>query len=475
MRSKALRVAVIRGIALAALLPLSFVGRAAAEDDPETSYLDRLLNDGLPPLYQDGDTVLRPVWSLQTMMAHEGHPGWGGSQALYGEVGNNWFEWGFLGGLDGTLDLVSAGLLDARLTAVASLTGGGLDAGGSNLDPRQPADVQLEDASIGWRSGKLFADSLGDDALQLSVGKQRYEIGNGFLIKDGGSDGGRRGGFWLGMRRAWQLSAVARLKTRGFTGELFFLQPNQLPSQETNLVGGNLEYAFGERATMGGSYIFGAKSDDPRRDGINVFDLRADVQPLTSVTGLRLAGEYAYENNGHQVQSAYGWYLKPYYDFRDAVPWRPLIEFRYAVFTGDEGGRGNQGFDPLFYGSSDWETWYQGEILGEYTSTNRDLISYLAGLTLHPTDALTLRSYYLHFALEDPATQLVSRSGNVRLFEVSSKRIGDEVNLIADWQATKILSFSFVFGANFPGKAIRQFFETDKVWTHYFAYANLTL
>ncbi|HVP30043.1 MAG TPA: hypothetical protein VMW35_12900 [Myxococcota bacterium] len=38
-------------------------------------------------------------------------------------------------------------------------------------------------------------------------GKQRYQTGTGFLICDGGTDGG----FWLGMCKAWQLSAVARL------------------------------------------------------------------------------------------------------------------------------------------------------------------------------------------------------------------------------------------------------------------------
>jgi len=36
---------------------------------------------------------------------------------------------------------------------------------------------------------------------------------------------------------------------------------------------------------------------------------------------------------------------------------------------------------------SDWETWFQGEIIGEYVLGNSNLLSYLAGLSAKPTEA----------------------------------------------------------------------------------------
>ena len=40
----------------------------------------------------------------------------------------------------------------------------------------------------------------------------------------------------------------------------------------------------------------------------------------------------------------------------------------------------DEGFNPLAYGMSDWGTWFQGEIIGEYVLANSNLFSYLVGL-----------------------------------------------------------------------------------------------
>jgi hypothetical protein len=39
----------------------------------------------------------------------------------------------------------------------------------------------LEDAVIGWLSGNLFADSLDEDAIELSGGRQSFVLGDSFL------------------------------------------------------------------------------------------------------------------------------------------------------------------------------------------------------------------------------------------------------------------------------------------------------
>jgi hypothetical protein len=70
--------------------------------------------------------------------------------------------------------------------------------------------------------------------------------------------------------------------------------------------------------------------------------------------------------------------MKPYLSYRYSVllgrPTRPLSE--------------NETFDPLFYGMSDWGTWYQGEIFGEFAASNRNLTTHTLRLRVEPIDTV---------------------------------------------------------------------------------------
>ena len=46
----------------------------------------------------------------------------------------------------------------------------------------------------------------------------------------------------------------------------------------------------------------------------------------------------------------------------------------------------NETFDPLFYGMSDWGTWYQGEIFGEFAASNRNLDTHTLRLRVEPIE-----------------------------------------------------------------------------------------
>ena len=77
----------------------------------------------------------------------------------------------------------------ALVSMVEALTRGNGDAT-SSLAPQgarsttsdTPQHAALEDAVIGWHSGNLFADSLGEDAIELSGGRQSFVLGDAFLI-----------------------------------------------------------------------------------------------------------------------------------------------------------------------------------------------------------------------------------------------------------------------------------------------------
>jgi hypothetical protein len=89
------------------------------------------------------------------------------------------------------------------VSVVGALTRGNGDAtsslapqGASSTTSNAPQHAALEDALIGWHSGNLFADTLGEDAIELSGGRQSFVLGDSFLIGSGVVNGFGRAAFY---------------------------------------------------------------------------------------------------------------------------------------------------------------------------------------------------------------------------------------------------------------------------------------
>jgi hypothetical protein len=202
-------------------------------------------------LMQDGDNQVRATIQVDTGLFYEKNAWFGEDEANAGDDVHFWGEFGAMPGLEGEYSLGKSGTLRGRVSGVWTTTQFGLDAAGSNFDDVRADEVTLEDAFIGWKSGDLFP-SLGKDAIDISFGSQKYEVGSGFLFSDGATDGGsERGGYWLGMRKAFELTAILRLTTGPFMGELVYLQPNDDPDTSTDVTGANFDWTLGERAKVG--------------------------------------------------------------------------------------------------------------------------------------------------------------------------------------------------------------------------------
>ena len=426
--------------------------------------------------YKQGDNELRPTFSFETVGFGQVNTGWGKSSSPFGNLGKNWFEIAVTPGIQGSLGLGGYGKLYARLSGVYTFTGGGLDGAGTNPPPdTRPSTFLLEDANLRWTSGDVFP-FLDKDGFEISAGAQRFRpVDSGFLVWGGSSNGGRRGAFWLGARRAFENTGVLRLRKDGFRGDFFYLTPNDNPNTNTDVLGTNLEYDITDRTQIGFMYLNILSSDRVRRDGMNVFNFRGKASPLASLPGLQLNGELALEENGSKVNSALGGYVGIGYEFAE-LPWKPRVSYRFAGFSGDRRGKGtDKAFDPLFYGQSDWGTWFQGEILGNYIAANSNLLSWLLRLELRPVENLTLNLLYFHFNLAQLTTTDVSRDGAVHTVNVNSKNLGDEVNFAADWEVNKHLLFTGVYGFNVPGQAARQFTGGSKVWSSFMLYMGVRL
>ena len=54
------------------------------------------------------------------------------------------------------------------------------------------------------------------------------------LIYDGASEGGSRGGFWSGARKAAEMAGIARVKVGNTTIEGFYLDRDELPENDSD-------------------------------------------------------------------------------------------------------------------------------------------------------------------------------------------------------------------------------------------------
>jgi hypothetical protein len=458
-RRRFARVAAV-GVAIA----MSCVAARAELDLPEPNLT----------LYGDGDSYLRTTIQIDSAVFVEGNAWFGESRLNAGDHVGSWAEWGVVPGLEGALTLGGLGSARARVSGVWTTTQLGLDAAGSNFDDRYPRQLTLEDAYLGWSSGDLFP-SLGEDAIDLSFGSQTYQVGSGFLFWDGATDGGSRGGYWLALRKAFELAGIARLTTGPFMGEAVFLRPNDLDETTTDVVGTNVEWAFGESAKIGAGYWWFADSKNPRRDGLHVVDVRGEVHPFDylplGLTGLVLSAEGVHEDNG-DLNDSWGGYGEIGYDFD--VWMKPYLSYRYSAFTGDDGSNGEiESFDPLFYGMSDWGTWYQGEIFGNFIALNSNLETHTFRLRIEPAENWTINLIGTIFELDEFATRLQPRIGDPRVVLIRDKDLASELDVVVDWEVGEHLALTATFGALFPDRGIEQATRGDETWLHGMLYASI--
>jgi hypothetical protein len=359
-------------------------------------------------------------------------------------LSDQWFEGYVKPGLSGAYTFASSSEIYGNLSVVGERTYGSVPAAfGEDVSSFGP-----EDLSIGWRSGKSL--EVGENALDVVVGRTQYRIGHGFLLWDGAAEGGSRGGYWTNARKAFEFAAIGRFQPGAHKAEAFYLDKDELESSDSGsrLWGTNYEYSIGESTTLGATYMkwFADATIEPERDGLNVFNIRAYTAPVKSVPDLSFEFEYASERNGEALDSN-AWTLQGAYDL-STVTWKPRLTYRYAFFQGDNPETAtNEAFDPLFLGFYDWGTWWQGEIAGEYFLSNSNLISHLFRVHVSPSDALGGGLMFYQFSFDQPGSVGPGVTATDAAFEVDA---------YTDWKVNQNFTISVVGAYADPGKAVQQ-------------------
>lgn len=210
-----------------------------------------------------------------------------------------------------------------------------------------------------------------DVTLDFSAGMQDYSAGSGMLISMGGGNGYERGALLLAPRSAWEMTAIARQRYKGFTLEQFYLDPNELESGDsfTELAGVHARYDWSAQSYAGLSYINVLDSEYPAiaapltiipngRDGMNVAYGYFRAQPFASHPALWISGDLAHEWNGRIDQKAWGGQAEIGFTAA-SLRFMPAFSYAFRYFSGDDPATDeNERFDALFYEGSptSWAT-----------------------------------------------------------------------------------------------------------------------
>jgi hypothetical protein len=368
-----------------------------------------------------------------------------------GDLGDQWFE----GAVKPALTATYTDSTSWELYAKASVVGERTYGAAPSVVGEDASSFKVEDLHVGWRSGNAL--TLGENALEFTLGRAQYQLGHGFLVYDGAAEGGNRGGYWSNARKAFQFAAIARFKPGAHTLEGFYLDKDDLPEADSGsrLWGANYEYAIGEDTTIGATYLktFANRDERPERDGLNIYNVRAYTAPFASLKGLSFEAEFAKEANGNALDSL-AWSFQAGYQFDRS--WKPRLSYRYAFFEGDDPATSaNEAFDPLFLGFHDWGTWWQGEIAGEYFVSNSNLVSHQVRVHVEPSEAIGAGLLLYKFLLDEPAALGP---------QVTARDVALELDGYLDWKLNENFTLSLIAAFANPGQAVLQAFERTKTF-----------
>ena len=259
--------------------------------------------------------------------------------------------------------------------------------------------VDTDEAHIGWRNAHF----------DISYGAQDFSVADGLLIADGNFDTGSGDGqYWVVPFSAWRNAAIVKFTFDGVRGDAFWLRSDR-DFGDSRVVGLNLEHSLANGAgKIGAMYLQVIDSNRFNNNGVEVWDFRVNDLKVPQLPNFLFFAEVVREVgrdvDGRRDNDALGWYLEAQYNWPNVL-WTPTFTYRYAHFSGDDPKTpANEGYRALFYTfyKREWDTWYMGEIAGEYHLFNTNQISQMVKLEIVPRESWIVTLYYYHHDLEQP-------------------------------------------------------------------------
>lgn len=323
----------------------------------------------------------------------------------------------------------------------------------------------LEDAYVGIVGGRTDADG-NRLSWNVSVGRQRFTLANGFLIANTAANGNVRAALQANARWSADFLALAQFRYNTTLFELFYLDPDELPILDTGTtyLGANLEMEPIPGLHLGVSYVTSPRSNaqyfvyDPAtgvpqiqtRKGLQVYDARFTWTPNTpGQAGPFFGGEYAIQRNRNFPMDARAGWVELGYSLPQAQ-WSPTVSYRLSYFSGDDPTTETyERWDPMLSGGTG-EQWVQG---GNHFKVVQDsnVIAHRIQARFRPSPQVEIVPQLWAF-YADSKTNI---GGNPALSVLDSKTYGYEAVLTAKWFVNRNTYVHGQLAYTRPGSATR--------------------
>ena len=306
-----------------------------------------------------------------------------------------------------------------------------------------------DSTTIGWRYG----------VFDVSVGGQEFSVGDGLVIGDGNfNQGSPDGQYWIGAFGAWRNSAILRINTAPVRGDVYWLRTDD-DLGDARVVGLNLETITKETfGTLGLMYFEIIDDNDFALEGMQVASIRGADIKVPGIENLKLFGEFVIERGESDLtgtdNDGNAWYIEANYRFADWL-WTPTLYYRYAHFSGDESAtQDNEEYRGLFFTifKRDWDTWYQGEVGGEFHLFSQNQVTQMVKLKVQPRPQWTLGFWYYTHDLD--TAQYFGTS-------VSDTDWSEEINLAVEYAPHQNFYAYWGFAWSTPHRGARDLFGGD--------------
>ncbi|MEM8960199.1 MAG: alginate export family protein [Acidobacteriota bacterium] len=341
-------------------------------------------------------------------------------------------------------------------------------------DASDTGRVTVEEVYLGFKT-------TGDVSFDVSAGARELKLGTGMLIANGASSGFERGALKFGPRKAWERAVIARVSSDGLTGTLFFVDPNELVSNNTKneLAGADLRYDHPDGGFLGLTYLEVLSSGSPypqaapggvgapailedAREGLHALSLYARTRPFDGqLRNAFFAIDLAYQWHDDIELEAWAGRIQAGYTFT-ARPWSPQLTYSYQTFSGDDPDTPElERFDPLFYEGSPsaWSTGSKSSMV----FINSNVRAHGLALRLQPSaqDTVTLR--YAHIRVDElrspiqfgQATRVDFGDGVPTVISgVTQAHLADDVFIEYSRIINRNTYLTAGFSVSFPGEGI---------------------
>ena len=359
------------------------------------------------------------------------------------------------------------------------------------FDEGDTGRTTIEEAHIGYNF-RLNETS----SLDLSAGAQELKLGTGMLISNGGVSGFERGALKFGPRKAWEMTAVGKFKTKDLNITGFYIDPNELPSNDTRneIAGFDVNIRKSANKYIGLSYINVVSSNAPypkaapngdgppeitfgAREGLNALNFYGKSYPFKNgMKNLFTAIDFAYQWNSRIDLNSWGGRAQIGYDLTK-VKWRPTLMAAYQIFSGDDPNTsGLERFDPLYYEGSPsaWSTGSKSSMV--FINSNVQAFTLSFRMVPSPRDIITLR--YTNIAVHQLRSPIqfgqaarvdFSDGASTVVSGVTERGLGDDFFIEYNRVINKNIFFNAGFSVGLAGKGITVLTDTTSTWTGAFA------